>query len=90
MQRIDEIRARCAEFLEWLQDGTEFREIEKHGKAHAADVPDLLAEIDRLTAELAAAQREIDGLTDAYDLKMRVHDALNRDYVALRKRLSAE
>jgi len=65
--------------------------------AHArTDVPDLLAEIARLTADLAAmtterdeARDKLDWLTEAYDRKMRVHDALNRDYVALRKRAEA-
>ena len=60
--------------------------------ASRTDVPDLLQKAQQLTAELAAmtaerdeARLEIDRMTDAYDLKMRVHDALNRDYVALRE-----
>jgi hypothetical protein len=65
--------------------------------AHArTDVPDLLAEIERLTAELAAmtaerdeAQLELTRMTEAYDVNARALDALNRDYVALRKRAEA-
>ena len=54
-QRIDAIKARCEDFLDWLCDGTEFREIEKRGKSLAADATDLLAEVERLTRELEAA-----------------------------------
>lgn len=60
----------------------------------------VLGELSRVESDLAAmtAERDeardklrdkLDWLTEAYDRKMRVHYALNRDYIALRKRAEA-
>lgn len=58
-----------------------------HKLRKAAALLDVFAHsLATVRAERDDAQLELTRMTDAYDLKMRVHDALNRDYVALRKR----
>ena len=58
-----------------------------HKLRKAAALLDVFAHsLATVRVERDDAQLELTRMTDAYDLKMRVHDALNRDYVALRKR----
>ena len=41
-----------------------------------------------LAAELSATKQQLDHMTEAYDTQARVHDKLNRDYIAVRDELS--
>lgn len=99
MNRELEIRERVALYgLELTGHDREALDIARGNLEFYAysDLRYLLSETARLRADLAAmtaerdeARDKLDWLTEAYDRKMRVHDALNRDYVALRKRAEA-